>query len=84
MSPRRGSIYAALAVAAMLGGTATAATKLPGARVAATRQDAPGAVYLPVAHNGEAEPASPLGIQLSELRFRDPALMSDAAEAGVA
>jgi len=41
-------------------------------------------IFLPVAHSGPPEPASPLGIQLSELRFRDPALLADARAAGVA
>jgi len=46
--------------------------------------DAIARAYLPVALRGEALPAPILGAQLSELRFRDPALIGDAARAGAA
>lgn len=82
---RTGDAARALALFAAI---ALGALARPAALGAPARQEpgaAPGArVYLPVAHNGDHEPASPLGIQLSELRFRDPALLADAHGAGVA
>lgn len=43
----------------------------------------PGArIYLPIAHKLEALPASVFGVQVSELRFRDPALIDTARAVG--
>lgn len=80
----RWSIRAVLVATVALGGAMAPVRPEQGVPIGARIDATIGAIYLPVAQNGDPEPASPLGIQLSELRFRDPLLLADAEAAGVA